>query len=318
MDTRPVIAVIGATGAQGGGLIRAIHADPARTFLARAVTRNPESPSAVRMAAEAAEVCFGNLDETGSLARAFRGAHGVYAMTNYWEHGCPEREVAQAHNIAAAARSAGVRHVIWSTLEDTRVRVPLSDSRMPTLHTRYKVPHMDAKGESDSFFSDLPTTYLRTSFYWDNLIHFGMEPQRDADGTLVFLLPMGDRKLPGIAASDIGACALGIFKRSAEFIGRSTGIAGEHLAGYEMAQALASSFGEPVRHITMPHSEYAKLGFAGADDLANMFHYKQDFNLEFCSARSVEGTRALHPGLMSFQQWLTTNAARIPRHNRIA
>jgi hypothetical protein len=66
-----------------------------------------------------------------------------------------------------------------------------------------------------------------------------------------------------------------------------------------MAQALASSFGEPVRHITMQHSQYAQLGFAGSNDLANMFQYKQDFNLEFCSARSVEGTRALHPELMS-------------------
>jgi len=186
---------------------------------------------------------------------------------------------------------------------------------MPTLHTRYKVPHMDAKGESDSFFGDLPTTYLRTSFYWDNLIHFGMGPRRNSDGTLVFLLPMADRKLPGIAASDIGACALGIFKRPAEFVGRTIGVAGEHLTGYQMAQALASSFGEPVRHITMQHSQYAQLGFAGSNDLANMFHYQHDFNLEFCSVRSVERTRALHPELMSFQQWLATNAPRIPRHN---
>jgi len=84
MDTRPVIAVIGATGTQGGGLIRTLHADPARTFLARAVTRDPESPAAARIAAEGSEVCFGNLDEPGSLGRAFQGVHGVYAMTNYW------------------------------------------------------------------------------------------------------------------------------------------------------------------------------------------------------------------------------------------
>ena len=318
MKTRPVIAVIGATGTQGSGLIRAIHGDPARAFHARAITRNPNSPSAAALAAEYAEVCCGNLDEPDSLARALHGVHGLYAMTNYWEHGSPEREIAQAYNIATAARSAGVRHVVWSTLEDTRVRVPLSDCRMPTLHNRYKVPHMDAKGESDAFFRDLPTTYLRTSFYWDNLIHFGMEPQPDPHGQIGFLLPMGDRKLPGIAANDIGACALGVFKRSSELVGRTIGIAGEHLTGKQMAQALASAFGEAVRHTTMPHSQYAQLGFPGADDLANMFQYKHDFNLEFCSERSVERTRELHPKLMSFQQWLATNAVRIPRHHSMA
>ena len=85
-----------------------------------------------------------------------------------------------------------------------------------------------------------PICYLRTSFYWDNLIHFGLGPKRAADGTLNFLLPMGDRRLPGIAAEDIGACALGVFRRRAELIGGTVGIAGGRLSGGEMAQVLAS------------------------------------------------------------------------------
>ena len=100
-----------------------------------------------------------------------------------------------------------MKHVIWSTFEDSRISVPLNDNRMPTLQGKYKVPHFDAKAEADAYFTEagLPVTFFLTSFYWDNLIHFGMGPKKGADGKLAFTLPMGDKKLPGIAASDIGA-----------------------------------------------------------------------------------------------------------------
>ena len=103
--------------------------------------------------------------------------------------------------------------------------MPLGDDRMPTLMGKYKVPHFDAKGEADHLFADLgvPTTFLLTSFYWDNLIHFGMGPKRGPDGKLAITLPMGDKKLPGIAAEDIGKCAYGIFKKGGEFIGKTVG-----------------------------------------------------------------------------------------------
>ena len=260
-----------------------------------------------------AEVVSGDLDDAASVKRAVEGAHGVYAVTNFWEHFSAEREQTQANNIAQAVKSAGTKHVIWSTLEDTRLRVPLSDSRMPTLQKRYKVPHFDAKGEADALFKDLPATIYRTSFYWDNLIHFGMGPKCGADGVLGFLLPMANRKLPGIAAADIGACAYGVFKRGSDFIGRTIGIAGGHLTGAEMAAALSKALGEPVRHIDMPFAAYAKLGFPGADDLANMFQYNHDFADEFCAQRPLALSRELNPGLMDFPRWLAVNASKIPR-----
>lgn len=309
---KKIIAVIGATGAQGGGLVRAIVADRDRGFTARAITRKPDSPAARALAEQGVEVVFGDLDNADSLERAIAGAHGLYAVTNFWEHFSPERELAQAGNIARAAAAAGVKHVVWSTLEDTRQRVPLSDNRMPTLMQRYKVPHFDAKGEADALFRDLPTTYLLTSFYWDNLIHFGMGPRRGSDGVLNFVLPMGDRKLPGIAAADIGASAFGVFKRGNELIGRRVGIAGEHLTGAEMASVLSRALGEPVRHVAMSFADYARLGFPGADDLANMFQYKHDFNQEFCAERPINRTRELNPGLMTFEQWVAKHVQRIP------
>ena len=312
MPNKLTIAVIGATGAQGGGLAQAILDDPAKRYALRAITRRPDGAASRALAARTAEVVAADTDDEESLVRAFQGAHGLFAVTNFWEHLSPERELAQAGNIARAAMRAGVAHVVWSTLEDTRKTVPLDDARMPTLMGRYKVPHFDAKGEADALFSGLPATLLRASFYWDNLIHFGMGPRRDADGRLVFVLPMGERKMPGIAAADIGPCALGIFARGKDAIGAQFGIAGEHLSGAEMAAELSRALGEPVTHYAMSFAEYAKLGFPGAADLANMFQYYHDFETAFRASRPVAETRQLFPGLQSFRQWLERNVQRVP------
>lgn len=312
MISRPVIAVIGATGAQGGGLAQGILNDSAKRYTLRALTRKTDGAAARALVAQGAEVLAANLDDEASLARAFTGAHGVFAVTNFWEHFSPEREVAQAGNIARAAKIAGIAHIIWSTLEDIREYVPLSDPRMPTLMGKYRVPHYDGKGEADKLFAGLPVTCLRTVFYWDNLIHFGMGPRRAADGKLTFLLPMGNKKLPGIAASDIGPCALALFGRGKAVIGKTVGIAGEQLTGGEMAAELSRALGEPVQHFDMPVADYAKLGFPGAADLANMFQFKQEFEAEYCGSRPVEATRQLYSGLQTFRQWLERNAAKMP------
>jgi len=300
------IAVLGATGAQGGGLVRAMLADRARRCNPRALTRQPASGAAQALNAAGAEVVQADLDDVDSLVQAFTGMHGVFAVTNFWEHHSPDAEVRQARNVAIAAQRAGVAHVVWSTLEDTRDVMPLDDPRMPTLMGRFKVPHMDAKGEANALFRRLgvPATFLYTSFYWDNLIHFGMAPQRDDEGRLVFTLPLGDARLPGIAAADIGACALALFKQGKAAIGRDVGIAGEHLAGIEMADALGRTLGEPVRYHAIGFAAYAQLGFPGAADLANMFQFKHDFSERYRASRPVPETRALHPGLMGFDAWL--------------
>lgn len=314
MSIKKTIAVVGATGAQGGGLARAIFLGRESSFHVRALTRNARSDKAAELARLGADVVEASLDDIESLKRAFRGTYGAYCVTNFWEHFSPERERDQAANMAKAASAAGVEHVIWSTLEDTRQWVPLSDERMPTLMGRYKVPHFDVKGEANQIFSDLgvPTTFLLTSFYWDNLIHFGMGPKRGADGVLTFILPMADRKLPGIAAEDIGKCAHGIFKRGREFIGKTIGIAGGHLSGAEMAAGLSSAMGEEVRYHDVPPDVYRSFDFPGAEDLANMFQFKRDFNEDYCAVRDVDRSRVLNPELQTFDQWLVRNKERIP------
>jgi uncharacterized protein YbjT (DUF2867 family) len=278
------------------------------------VTRSIDSDKARALAARGAEVVEADLDDPASIRRALDGAYGAYFVTFFWDHFSVEKEMAHARALAEAARDTGIRHAIWSTLEDTRTFIPLDDDRMPTLQGKYKVPHFDGKGEADHYFVDagVPTTFLLASFYWDNLVYFGSGPKAGPDGNLAITFPIGDKKMAGIAAEDIGKCAYGIFKRGTEMIGQRIGVAGEHLTGAEMAAALTHALGKPVVYNAVSPDVYRSFGFPGADDLGNMFQFYRDFEAECNRTRDVERSRALNPELQSFSAWLDKNAGKIP------
>lgn len=308
-----IITVIGASGAQGGGLVRAIQNDRSGEFSARAVTRNINSDKAKELAKLGAEVVAADIDDVESLERAFKGAHGAYCVTFYWVHLSPEKEKAEAKNMAEAAKHAGLQHVIWSTLEDSRKWIPLSDNRMPTLMGRYKVPHFDGKGESDAYFTDagVPVTFSRAAFYWENFIFFGMGPKKGPDGVLALTLPLGDAKLPGIASEDIGKCAYGVFKKGREYIGKTVGLAGEQLTGPQMAAAMTKALGKEVRYNGVTPEVFRSFGFPGAEDVGNMFQFQADFEKDFLRLRDPVLSKSLNPELQSFDQWLVLNAGRM-------
>lgn len=314
MSDKKIIAVVGATGAQGGGLARAILNDDDSPFGVRALTRNVSSDKAQALAALGADVVAADVDDGDSLRHAFAGAHAAYCVTFFWEHFSPEKELAQARAMAEAAKEGGLQHVIWSTLEDTRQWVPLDDDRMPTLMENYKVPHFDSKGESNAVFTELevPTTFLLTSFYWDNFIYFGMGPKLGPNGKLAITLPMGDKRLPGMAVEDIGKCAYGIFKKRRDFVGKTVGVAGEHLTGARMAAAFTQALGQEVQYNAVSPEAYRGFGFPGAEDLGNMFQFKRDFEDYYCGARNLDVSRSLNPSLLTFDEWLAANKDRIP------
>jgi uncharacterized protein YbjT (DUF2867 family) len=314
MSDKKIIAVFGATGAQGGGLARAIAADHNGPFAARAITRHPNSEKAQALAALGVDIVAGDTDDAPSLKRALAGAHGAYCVTNFWEHLSAEREGVQAAAMARATREAGLEHVVWSTLEDTRKWVPLADSRLPTLYGQYKVPHFDSKGQMDAVFAKeaAPTTYLLAAFYWENFIHFGMGPRAGDDGNLVIALPLGGAKLPGIGAEDIGRCAYGMFKEGASTVGQHIGIAGESLSGAEMAAKMGRALGRTVNFFDMPFDAYRGLGFPGAADLGNMFQFHAILGDEFQRHRDAKRARELNPALLDFDAWLAVNSAKIP------
>jgi uncharacterized protein YbjT (DUF2867 family) len=309
MENKKIIAVVGATGAQGRGVVNAILNDSEQKFAVRAITRNAGSEKAKELASKGVEVVEADVNSKESLKKAFKGAYGAFCVSFFWEHFSPEKENQQAKNMADAAAETGVQHVIWSTLEDTRKWIPLNDDRMPTLHGKYKVPHFDAKGESNIYYenSGIPYTLLNTSFYWDNFIYFGLGPQKGPDGKLGITFPMGDKKLPGIASEDIGKCAFAIFKAGKQFQGKTVSIAGEHLTGNQMAAAFSKHLGTEVKYNDVPASVYRSFGFPGADDMGNMFQFKADFEADYCGARDIDATKKLNPELLHFDSWLQKN-----------
>lgn len=312
MSEKKIIVVTGATGAQGGGLAHAILNDPNSQFAVRAITRNPDSDKAKALKDMGAEVVKADLDDRGSLVRALDGAYGAFFVTNFWEHFSAEKEQEQVRNMAEAAKTAGIQHAVWSTLEDTRNWVPLDDERMPTLQGKYKVPHFDGKGASNHYFTDagVPTSFVMPSFYWDNLIHFGMGPQRGEDGNLAITFPMGESRLSGIAADDIGKCVYGVFKRP-DVIGKSFGIAGDEPTCAQMAETLTEVLGEKVTYNPITPAQYRSFGFPGAEDLGNMFQFYDEFEEHCCDTRDVQFSSALNPEIKDFKTWVGLNRDRL-------
>jgi hypothetical protein len=275
------------------------------------VTRKPEGEAARGLASMGAEIVAADLDDPESVRQAMRGAHGVYAVTNFWEHFSAEKETLQARNQAEAAKAAGVQHVIWSTLEDTRALMSPGDTRMPMLQKKYRVPHFDGKADADAYFADLPVTFLVTSFYWDNLYAFGLGPKKSDDGVYRWTFPMGNKRLAGIAAEDIGKVAYGIFKAGRRYIGKTVGITGENLTIDEMSQKLAKGLGIRVEYNAVEPDAYRGFGFAGADEMGNMFQIYRDFEKEVLDARSADAARSLNPALQTFDQWLAKHKSQI-------
>ena len=314
MADKKIIAVVGATGTQGGGLVRAILGDSSGGFAVRALTRDPDSEKAQELASLGAELVKADLDSGPSLMAAFDGAYGAFCVTFFFEHFVPEKELVQAATMAKAAKQRGLKHVVWSTYEDTRKFVPLDDERMPTLMEKYKVPQFDAKAEANRAFAQfgVQVTYMLTSFYWENLIYMGMGPRKGADGKLELTLPMGDKRLAGIAAEDIGRSAFCIFKAGFDLLGKTVGVAGDHVTGAQMAAALAKELGQEVAYNPLTPEEYRRLGSPGADVFGNMFQVMQEFESEFCAARNLDSARALNPSLQTFGGWLSKNKDRIP------
>ena len=312
MADKKIIAVLGSTGSQGGGLCRAILADAGGGFACRAITRDTGKDKAKALAAAGAEVVKADLDDVESLKKALAGAYGVYAVTNFWEHFSGEKEKAQAKNVADAAKAAGVKHVVWSTLEDIRQFMTPDDKRMPILQQKYRVPHFDAKAEANASFSGLPTTFLVTSFYWDNLYMFGLAPKKGDDGKLAWTFPMGTAKMAGIAAEDIGKVAYGIFKGGDQYVGKTVGIMGEAVTIEQMGQTLSKVLGVgPIQYNAVEADVYRSFGFPGADEMGNMFQAYRDFDKQMLANRSADTARKLNPALQTFEQFVTKQKAAI-------
>ena len=307
-----LIAVTGATGKQGAAVIDAVDESP-YDFDVRAVVRDARGPRANALRGRVREVVEADLDDADSIRRAFEGSDGAYCVTPPDTEDELGRETARARTMAEAARDARLEYAVWSTQEDTRPALDAAGSEIPLLGGRFRVPSYDAKAEADAAFVEagIPTTFMRTSFYWESLLAPHIGPRPTADGGAVIRWPLGTAKLPGIAVADIGRCAVGLFEQRYAYGGRTIGVCAEQLTGFEIAAALEDALGIDCRYEPIEPDDFRRdLPPGSAAGTTNMFRYKRDFARAHTRLRSVALSRSLNPRLRTFREWLSDDATR--------
>jgi len=229
-----IILVTGATGRQGGAAIR--HLLP-RGWKLRALTRRIDSSAARRLADQGVEVVQGDLEDPASLASAVRGVYGVYSVQDFWTSGVA-REVAQGKNIAEAAKKAGVKHFVFSSVGGAE--------------RKSGIAHFKTKWEIEGYIRKLalPATMLRPTGLMENYyidqVEIGILKGKLMDGL------RGDKPYQTIAADDIGAFVALAFDRPSEFIGSELEIAGSELTNLEAAEVFTRVLGKRVRYQQIP------------------------------------------------------------------
>ena len=280
MSDKKIIAVVGATGAQGGGLVRAIMADPNGGFTARALTRDPESEGAKALAALGAEVVAVDIDDEASIRKAFEGAYGAFCVTFFWAHSRPSSSRSRPPPWRERPRRAGSSTSIWSTLEDTRDARAAGRRPHADAAREMEGPALRSKGSTNHVFTDagVPTTFLkrRSTGRTSSTSAWARSAARTA--SCASRSRSASAKMPGMAAEDIGKAAYGIFKGGDAFIGKTV----EHRRRAperrrDGRRRSRRRWARTSSTTTVSPDVYRGFGFPGADDLGNMFQYKRDF-----------------------------------------
>lgn len=295
-ETRRTILVTGATGAQGGGVVRQLLSRG--RFAVRAFTRNPDSPAAQQLRELGAEVAKGDLDDRGSIRAALQGVYGVFGVTNFWEHF--DREAEHGRNLVNAVAGANVEHFVLSTLP------PIAKETNGAL----KSPHFDIKAEYEEYARSLgiPSTFIHVPFYFDNFLAF-FPPRPTGDGSYQFGFPQGETPLAAIAVEDVGKIVAPIFEQPERYIGKVVKLAGDEIPPSAYAAAMGKRLGADIRYAHVPREVFAALGFPGAEDLADMFEY---YRLHIPSRRQdIEACRTLAPELQNFETWVAKNEQKL-------
>jgi uncharacterized protein YbjT (DUF2867 family) len=256
---KKLIAVVGATGQQGGAVVRALQAG--NRFKVRALTRNPAKHHEL-----AGEVIQADLNRPETLQAAFKGAHGIFLVTNFWEEGTDE--IRQATAAIRAAKVAGVRHFIWSTLPDVEA---ISGGK-------FHVPHFTGKAKIDRMVKDagFPNhTFVIAPMYYQNLVGV-LAPQKLTEGSVGWALPL-DPTVRSIHMGDIaqiGDTVAGAFAHPDQAgHGEYLPLVGDFMSFNEIVDTLNRQ-GNNFSFRQMPKEVYAGL-FPGAAEIAETFSYFQ-------------------------------------------
>jgi uncharacterized protein YbjT (DUF2867 family) len=281
LNADKTVPVTGATGRQGGAVIR--HMLP-KGWKLRALTRNPSNHTAQDLARKGVEVVQGDLEDPASVARAAVGVYGIYSVQDFWAVGA-KREVQQGKNVADAAKKAGVKHFVYSSVGGAERNTG--------------IPHWESKWEVEKYIRSLglPTTVIRPAafmeMYYIDQVEIGILKGRLADPI------RGDKPHQTIATDDIGAFVALAFDRPAEFIGKELEIAGSELTNLEAAKVFSRVLGKPVKFQKLP---LPLVRLILGKEFYSMFRW---FNEAGCKA-DIPGLRRAYPEihLHTLEEWL--------------
>ncbi|NWF64939.1 MAG: NmrA/HSCARG family protein [Chloroflexi bacterium] len=274
---KKIIAVTGATGQQGGAVARKLLAEG---WQVRALTRDVNKPAAQELKALGAEIVAGDLDNRAELDAAFKGVYGVFSVQNFWLPNVgAEGEIRQGKLVADAAKAAGVRHLVYSSVGGA--------DRAPG------VRHFESKWEIEKYIQSLniPFTILRPVAFMDN---YNWSRAYILSGTFTIFGLRADKTLQIIAAEDIGVFAALAFADPNEYLGKTLEIAGDELTEPQIAETLAKVIGRPVNIAKKEEND---------QEMNAMLRF---FNGEGYTA-NIPALRKVHPGLLNFEQYLRKN-----------
>jgi uncharacterized protein YbjT (DUF2867 family) len=269
------VLVVGATGAQGGSVARHLSA---RGFNVRTLSRKPGA------------TFVGDLSDVSSLQRAVEGCDAVFGVTNYWEHF--DRELVHGSNLIQAVSNSDA-FLVLSTLPPAE---ELS-------HGELTVPHFEMKALLEKKARQiLPSrsSFIHVAFYYENFLSWFL-PQAQADGSFALGFPQGDTPLAAVSVEDVGLVVADML--ASPRAGEVRDVVGDNQPVSHYAAVLARIATRPVRYSHVPREVFARLGFPGAEDLADMF----DLNRRFILSRPIT------PGLSRFEQWARRNEDAILR-----
>jgi uncharacterized protein YbjT (DUF2867 family) len=278
------ILVVGATGKQGGAVTRHLLKNG---FKVRALTRNPESPAAQRLAEQGAEVAIANLDDRESLQKAIAGVNGVFSVQNYWEKGVGYAgEIRQGKNLADAAKAAGVRHFVQSTMADG-------------LTFPERLEHFQSKAAVEQYIKaiQLPYTFLGTVTFMDNAI----DPAFGGEWTFPFISGVMKPDLPYhmLAVDDLGAIAATVFADPVKYLGRKINLSSDRPTVPEMKQVYREVSGRSPKWFAFP----AWLCRLINREFAEQLKWQSAGNWDF----STEKTKDVYPKVTLFSEFLRIN-----------